>query len=80
MSDTTPVRFVIVDKITGALDWDGDLHPSREAAIASMCGRHSMYVATPEDVDDRDAISVYWADDYDICEVHPSKAPNQENN
>ena len=62
--------YIIVDKVTGEIDWDCDLHPTREAAIASMCGANHMYVESREDVDENsDRISVYWADDYEICTV-----------
>src|SRR5690554_746858 len=34
---TEPVRgWIVVDKTTGALDWDGELHPSEEAARESL--------------------------------------------
>lgn len=64
------MRYVIVDRVSGAIDWDCDLHATRESAIDSMCGPNHMYVRSPEEVDhNSDAITVYWADDYDICEV-----------
>jgi hypothetical protein len=36
MSDNNTAGWIIVDRKTRALDWDGELHPTKEAARLSL--------------------------------------------
>jgi hypothetical protein len=63
--------YLIVDKVTGEVDWDGTIHPSRDKAIESLCGVGSSYVPTQGDAtEDRR----YWGEVYIICAVLEAKA------
>jgi hypothetical protein len=60
------IGYVVVDKETKKLDWDGELHPLRVDAIESMTGPHQMWCKSLEDeTEDR----AYWGSAYDICAV-----------
>lgn len=54
--------YIIVDKKTRAIDWDGELHPSIEAAIESMTGPHQSMCRTAEEEDDaaNDGRTAWW--------------------
>ncbi|UKA69563.1 hypothetical protein [Arthrobacter sp. FW306-06-A] len=56
-----PAGYVIADKKTGAIDWDGEVHPTVEAAIESMCGPFQSFSREKDDPD-----KDYWGDVYDI--------------
>lgn len=60
------VGFVIVDIKTRKLDWDGELHPTREAAIESLTGPHQMWCSTPEESSEE---RTYYGDVYEILPV-----------
>lgn len=58
--------FVIVDIKTRQLDWDGELHPTREAAIESLTGKYQWHCRTPEEAtEDR----TYYGNYYEILPV-----------
>ena len=61
--------YVIADKRDGKLDWDGELHPSIDACIESMCGQSQSYVRTEEEATDEDR--TVWSEDYEIRRVLP---------
>jgi hypothetical protein len=73
---TKPRGFVIVDKLTNAIDWDAELHSSREEAIESMCNPRQMYVRTAEEVIDGE--KYHWSEHYDICEVRNTPITTKE--
>ena len=54
--------YIIVDKKTNAIDWDGELHPSIESAIESMTGPHQSMCRTAEEEDDaaNDGRTAWW--------------------
>lgn len=58
--------FIVVDAETKQIDWDGDLHPSREAAIESMTGPRHMYCKS---VDEENDDKTYWGRHYLIAPV-----------
>ena len=61
-----PLGFVVVDKVSLALDWDGEMHSSREGAIESLTGPHQMWCKYINDeTDDK----TYWGRAYMICPV-----------
>lgn len=63
-------RYIVLDRKTHENDWDGITHPTREAALESLCSPFSSYVRTPaEEDDDADGIRTYWERDYRICEI-----------
>jgi hypothetical protein len=62
----TPTKYVIVDKITGKLDWDGDLHPSIESCIESLCGPQQPYAREEEE---NEAELTVWSEIYEIRRV-----------
>ena len=64
----TPTTYLIVDKITGKLDWDGELHSSIESALTSLCDDVQSYVRTEAEVTDEKGL---WSDVYDIRRVLP---------
>lgn len=43
MSDGQPKGYIILDRDTGAFDWDCEVHPTIPAAIESMTGYGQMY-------------------------------------
>ena len=59
------VGFVIVDIKTRKLDWDGEMHPTREVAIESLTG-HTWWCRTPEEATDE---RTYYGDVYEILPV-----------
>ena len=54
--------YIIVDKKTNAIDWDGELHTSIESAIDSMTGPHQSMCQTVEEEDDaaNDGRTAWW--------------------
>lgn len=65
------IGYVIVDKVTKKLDWDGELHSLRVDALESMTGPRQAFCKNLEDeTDDR----TYWGKVYDICPVYAPKA------
>ncbi|MGO4297114.1 hypothetical protein [Glutamicibacter sp. MCAF14] len=54
--------YIIVDKKTNAIDWDGELHTSIESAIESMTGPHQSMCRTAEEEDDaaNDGRTAWW--------------------
>lgn len=60
---TEPIGYIIVDKTTRKLDWDGELHPTTGAASDSLEG-------------DRRFNDPDWKpyELYDICPVFPEGA------
>lgn len=43
MSTKTGVMYVIVNKAINNIDWDLELHPTKDACIASLCGPRQPY-------------------------------------
>ncbi len=67
---TKIIGYVVVDKVTKKLDWDGELHPLRVDALESMTGPYQAYCKNMEDeTEDR----TYWGKVYDICPVYAPK-------
>ncbi|YCK81371.1 hypothetical protein M1D89_20225 [Arthrobacter sp. D3-18] len=62
--ESETVGYVIADKATGSMDWDGQVHPSVEAAINSMCGPYQSYSRETDDPE-RD----HWSVTYNILPV-----------
>jgi hypothetical protein len=60
------IGYVVVDVQTKKLDWDGDLHPSKDAAVASLTGAGQMWCKSVEEEDDE---RTYWGSAYMICPV-----------
>jgi hypothetical protein len=56
------IGYVIVDRETHAIDWDGDLHATRESAIQSMTGPHHGFVRTADEEDEDHQVwwNAYW--------------------
>lgn len=63
---SNPIGFVIVDRYTNKIDWDGELHPTVEAAIDSLTGPRQMWCKTPEEENED---KTYWATAYMLCRV-----------
>jgi hypothetical protein len=60
------IGYVVVDKETQKLDWDGEMHPLRVDAIESLTGPRQMWCKNLEDeTEDR----TYWGKAYIICPV-----------
>ena len=69
---STPIHgYLIVDKKTGAPDWDAEVHPTAHAAIESLCNNWS-FCRAEEATDDG---PTYWAEVYDIHPVGPALDP-----
>ena len=49
--ESETVGYVIADKATGSMDWDGQVHPTVEAAINSMCGPRQSFSREKDDPD-----------------------------
>jgi hypothetical protein len=65
------IGYVVVDKETKKLDWDGEMHPLRVDALESMTGPYQAYCKNIEDeTEDR----TYWGKVYDICPVYSPEA------
>jgi len=62
--ESETVGYVIADKATGSIDWDGEVHPTFEAAIDSMCGQHQSYSREKDNLD-----KDHWSVTYDILAV-----------
>jgi hypothetical protein len=60
------VGFVVVDIKTRELDWDGVLHPTREAAVESLTGPHQMWCRTREEATDERS---FFGEVYEILPV-----------
>lgn len=59
-------EFVIVDRQTREVDWDGEVHATREAAIASLTGPGHY----SDDPTDDQALGLgYWGEAYEIAEI-----------
>lgn len=78
MANEKPRGYIVVDNKTDAIDWDAELHKTREAAIDSLCGSYQMYVRTQEDAAASEGEKYYWQDHYDICEVHNAPTTTNE--
>lgn len=63
-----PAGFVVVDIKTRKMDWDGELHLTREAALESLTGPRQMWCRTPEEATDE---RTYYGDVYEILTVTP---------
>lgn len=61
-----PAGFVIVDIKTREIDWDCELHPTREAAFESLTGPCQSYCRTPEEETEE---RTYWGKHYEILAV-----------
>lgn len=61
-----PVGFVIVDIKTRKLDWDGEMHPTREAAIDSLTAGRTWWCRAPEEATDE---RTYYGEVYEILAV-----------
>jgi len=72
MSKHEPIGYVVVDSQTNAIDWDGDMHPTREAAIDSLTGPHHMWCKSVEAEDDD---HTYWGKAYTIGVVYGQDVP-----
>ena len=60
------VGFVVVDIKTRKMDWDGELHPTREAAVRSLTDGHTWWVRTPGEAADG---RTFYGDEYEILEL-----------
>ena len=58
--------FIIIDRETKEIDWDGAMHPTPEQAIASLTGPRHMYCKTEAEENDE---KTYWKRHYMICPV-----------
>lgn len=67
-----PLGFIIVNKLTNQIDWDGEVHPTREKAIQSLCA--GMYVQTTQEEHTDPGIRRHWERDYKIREVRDAHA------
>lgn len=56
------VGYVIVDKKTGAMDWDGEAHETVAAAVRSLT-QHGSFD------DEYDQETTHWSECYKICPV-----------
>jgi hypothetical protein len=64
------IGYVVVDVVSKALDWDGEMHPSEEAAIESLTGPHQMWCkSAEEETEDR----TFWGSAYMICAVEATR-------
>jgi len=62
-----PLGFVIVDRYTRKLNWDGELHPTETAAIESLTGPRQMWCKSlAEESEDK----TYFGKLYEICPVY----------
>lgn len=62
----TPIGYIVIDTDTNEIDWDGKLHPTRDAAIESMTGPGMMWCnSADEETEDK----TYWGRAYIICPV-----------
>lgn len=57
------VGYVIVDNKTGAMDWDGEVHETVAAAIASLT-KHGSFTEEADDLE-----TAHWSACYKICPV-----------
>lgn len=64
------IGYIVVDNVTKALDWDGELHPTEEDAIESLTGPHQMWCKSiEEETEER----TFWGTSYMICPVEAAK-------
>lgn len=70
-AERSMIGYVIVDAETNAIDWDAELHPTRDAAIASLTGPRHMYCKS---VDEETDEKTYWGRHYAICTVNRGQA------
>ena len=64
MSDDNVLGYVLVNRNTGEMDWDGRIHDRRTAtanAVQAALGDNPLDESRPEDLDDRF--------EYDLCAV-----------
>lgn len=59
------IGYVVVDIKTRSLDWDGELHPTEEAAIESLTGHTWWCKSLEEETDER----TFYGTVYEILPV-----------
>lgn len=70
------IGHVIIDKETRLIDWDGEVHATREAAIDSLCSSRYGIPADFTRCEDEGSINrPYWGDQYIIGTVTAETRP-----